>query len=253
MIFSKLNLVLLLVFSLQLSCNRKVPALKNSLQSYKSFVKVKHVVVIKDCKQVKNCKTETFGAVGSGFAILNVGNNTIFLTAGHVCTRKYPDVFDKIDYDTHMEIETWDKNNRKPIAVTIPQEYENGLDLCIVEVENILIPPIALALREPKFGERIYAMSAPGGEYFAPYPLMIDGIYSGAAWSYFSRVSIPAIGGSSGSPVMDSNGKVIGLLFAINKDFSHSSLLIRLPHIRKFVAAYMKKRDNILRTSPKSP
>ena len=72
MIFSKLNLALLIIISLQLSCSRKVPVLKNNLQTYKSFVKVKNVVTIKDCKEVKDCKPDTFGSVGSGFAIVNV-------------------------------------------------------------------------------------------------------------------------------------------------------------------------------------
>ena len=253
MIFSKLNLALLLIISLQLSCSRKVPVLKNNLQTYKSFVKVKSVITIKDCKEVKNCKPDTFGSVGSGFAIVNVGNNTIFLTAGHVCVHKLPESFENIIYKTHMQVETWDKNVREPRISVIPKEYNLGLDLCIMEVENLTIPPIKVSIREPEFGDRVYSMAAPVGEYFAPYPLMLDGLFSGPAWSYFSRASLPAVGGSSGSPVMNSNGKLIGLLFAINKDFAHSSLLIRLEHIKKFVATYMIKRKTLLNTRPKNP
>jgi len=163
MIFSKLNLALLLITSLQLSCSRKLPVLKNNLQTYKSFVKVKNLITIKDCKEVKNCKPETFGSVGSGFAIVNVGNNTIFLTAGHVCVHKLPKSFEKIDYKAHMEVETWDKNTRKPIISVIPDEYSQGLDLCIMEVENLTIPPIRVSLQEPDFGDRVYSMAAPGG------------------------------------------------------------------------------------------
>ena len=120
----------------------------------------------------------------------------------------------------------------------------NGNDLCLLKTKRIKdIKPLRLASGEPKPGERLYAMSAPFGVYHPPNPVFLTGMHSGPLTNYnkhHSLISIPAISGSSGSAVLNKDGRVVGVIFAANMRFHHITLMVNHKSVKEFLDKHLK-------------
>jgi S1-C subfamily serine protease len=107
-------------------------------------------------------------------------------------------------------------------------------DLCILRVYRS-IKPVALSTRELMPGDTVYYSGYPLGIY-APNTLhTFSGRFSGSDSMGFQMYSLPAAPGSSGSPIYDEHGKLIGILSAIPEDFSHLSIGAGLDRIKMFL------------------
>ena len=86
-------------------------------------------------------------------------------------------------------------------------------------------------------------MSSPAGVFHPPTVPLLEGIYSGRVTTYNNSglVTIPAVGGSSGSAVLNSNMNLVGLIYAAAVGFEHSSIMINLQEIRSFLKEGLAK------------
>ena len=76
----------------------------------------------------------------------------------------------------------------------------------------------------PRSGQELYYVGSPAGIYHPPVAPILTGIYSGQIDASNSLISIPAIGGSSGSAVMDLNNRMVGVLWAAH-NFQNVSIM----------------------------
>jgi hypothetical protein len=79
-------------------------------------------------------------------------------------------------------------------------------DVCIIEGE-LLGDPIPLAHRDPQIGERVWTAGYPARKY-----MISDGYWSGRDSDLQGKTSTLTFGGASGSPLMDSHGRVVGIV-----------------------------------------
>ena len=209
-----------------------------------SFVKVHTKMTIEICKDDENkmssCSKENFYSVGSGSVVGHKNSKTYFLTAGHVCHAEVQDHLKSIVSSVKMQFKVQNtKNEFYNVNVTnIASEFLNGneLDLCLLESDGIVsMPKLHIALVGPKIGEMVYNVAAPTGFFHPPTVPLLSGYHSGPLGNYHSLLTIPATGGSSGSPVLNSRGELIGLIFAANVEFPHLAISIRYEHLKKYL------------------
>jgi S1-C subfamily serine protease len=208
-----------------------------------SFVKVHTKMTLKVCieqSDKSSCSSSDFYSVGSGAIIKNDNQKTYILTAAHVCHSELEEPVNKFVTSQEMEfkIETYEnkyydfkvKNIAKGFA-----ENKSDIDLCILEGERLRIPSLKLALRGPKIGEQVYNMAAPGGIYHPPTVPLLSGYFSGPVNEHHDLITVPAIGGSSGSPLLNKDGELIGVIFAASLIFPNISISMDFDSTRDFV------------------
>jgi S1-C subfamily serine protease len=91
-------------------------------------------------------------------------------------------------------------------------------DLAIIEIEGITGIPLELSLQEPEIGERVYAIGNPEGMGGTFSEGLISSLrtFKGFTNSVIQHTA-PMSQGSSGGPLLNSNGEVIGINAAIDK------------------------------------
>jgi S1-C subfamily serine protease len=239
---------LFLLFCLIL-LNSCVISARDSRFPTQSFVKVHAKMTVEICSEntaaASVCKKNDFYSVGSGAVVGHKGGNTVILTAGHVCHDALEGSLKKIATNVSMEFRVQNtKNEYYPVRVKdISPEFINGneLDLCLLESNGIIsMPVLHVAMVGPKVGEKIYNVAAPTGFFYPPTVPLLSGYYSGPLHNqYHDLITIPATGGSSGSPVLNKKGELIGLIFAANVQFQHLTISIRHETVRKYLQRHL--------------
>ena len=212
-----------------------------------SFVKVHVATSISVCEAEEKCvdvaavNTSGSGAIVSNDRSFGGKPKTLVLTADHVCDTSGFEIpphvlaivqekegFDptklKVVKTVRMRLE--DSTGRYYKVDKQPWVRNIAADICVVE-SSINAPALHIAKREPEFGDKILNIAAPGG-FMMPSAsggavFITDGRYSG---SYMERgrginavYTLWAIGGSSGSPILNEAGEMIGMVSAIHKSF----------------------------------
>jgi len=202
-------ILLLLIISL-LSCNNR-NSVKDILPR-SSFLKIEKEVRVKLCHPQKKdlCMHKKFGAVASGVVVEVTNVGAYALTAGHVCSDKDAKNFLK-NYEHEMIFNVLDINKKSFPVKVIAIDQAN--DLCILRVQGIKKPAVRIASRSPQPGDRAYNLAAPTGIFDKNMIPIFEGFFSGSSENR-SIYSIPAKGGSSGSPILNHEGELIGMVSA---------------------------------------
>lgn len=218
-----------------------------------SFVKVNVKTSILMCHEDKDTKTskclkEEFYSVGSGSVIGFDKKHSYILTAAHVCVTEVDGIkHDNFLTKTEFYIENRHGKNFGSIIHAIHTEFTKGnrdADLCLLKtLVPTKMPMIRLSKTEPSLGEMLYNVAAPGGFFIPPTVPMFSGHYSGRINEWHSLITIPAIGGSSGSPVVNRQGKLVGMIFAANLQLHHLSISINQDIIKKFLIDNLYSRQ----------
>jgi serine protease Do len=160
-------------------------------------------------------------AIGSAFLIDNKGT---CVTNFHVIINA-------------NEVILLDKNHKQHIARTTTN-YDKVLDYMVLKIDDATnISPLSIAAENPKIGEKCFAIGNPKGLEST----LSDGIISNYQDNEtYIQITAPITHGSSGGPLFNSKGEVIGITtmglegtgnlnFAlnINKIGEHKSVAIR--------------------------
>tara|TARA_A100001015_G_scaffold305993_1_gene399587 strand:- start:729 stop:1307 length:579 start_codon:yes stop_codon:yes gene_type:complete len=162
--------------------------------------------------------------MGSGMLVNLVEDESIVITAGHVC---------ESDVDTEKilsyseEVTVIDYSGKEHNTRVIKSSADNGkgsVDMCALWVPTLKQDGVKFSSFRPRPGQEVYYVGSPAGIYHPPVAPILTGIYSGQIDASNSLISVPAVGGSSGSVVMDLNNKMIGVLWAAH-NFSNVSIM----------------------------
>ena len=202
--------ILLLIAISLLSCNNR-NNVKNILPR-SSFLKIEKEVRVKLCHPQKKdlCMYKKFGAVASGVVVKVTNRGAYALTAGHVCSDTDAKNFLK-NYEHEMIFNVLDINKESFPVKVVAIDHAN--DLCILRVQGIKKPAIKIASEAPEPGDRVYNLAAPTGIFDKNMIPIFEGFFNGSSKNR-TIYSIPAKGGSSGSPILNHEGELIGMVSA---------------------------------------
>lgn len=230
---------------------------RNPTNIKKSFVQInKRVEVLvcgeNDLSKSNECKTLiTMNSTGSGSIVWNEYNigirpRTLVLTADHICENQK---YSLRDFDksvlTHIKQNLGFKKDFKFISKPAMQVVDSqgsrypvrampwirnvAADTCIVET-SINAPSLAIG-SSVSYGESVMNIAAPKGIFFPNSSgggvFFTHGLYNGQfimksqkrGNRLFSMYNLTAAPGSSGSPVLNKNGEIIGMIHSIDSRY----------------------------------
>ena len=207
-----------------------------------SFIKVENKFSARDCKDDK-CTIERVISSASAFVVSTSKTGSYAITAAHFCeddmdlllqslVRGTP--IQKIDFFAYdIEMKKYDVN---------VIHYDNKLDLCLIYVKKLQRRPALLAYSAPNPGDKAYNLAAPMGMFNANMIPKLDGYFAGYYHrdprnkQSFAIYSIPAIGGSSGSPIFDRDGYIIGMIHSVNTRFPFITYSPTYEQLRQYIS-----------------
>ncbi len=222
----KKSTLLFILFSFSLFSCTTIDLQRKVEPPLKSFVKVYHTINISKCtEKFKNrCPVGEYGSMGSGIVMNIIEDQTIVITAGHVCTSSVDE--EKISsYSESVYVQDYrGLNHQGHVILSTHDNSKGGVDMCALWVPTLKTRGVDFSMFRPRPGQELYYMGAPEGIYHPPVVPLLSGMYSGQIDASNALISIPATGGSSGSAVMDMNNKVVGILWAAH-NFHHVSIM----------------------------
>ena len=247
----RFNVVGLVFFCLMLSCAtsteiRHVVSIEQDLDSRpniflkQSFVEIEKKVVIKKpstCSE-EQCDPEIKMATASGVIIHKVEAGSYILSAEHVCNGKSSE--ELVDAKTFIKVLA--PSGKGYPGRVLWSDFFN--DTCVIWVPKMDDGVEAKASqRKPVYGDRVINLASPLGIAQLPHTLpLLEGHYCGSA-NGFDMYSIPATGGSSGGPIFDFKGYLIGMVQASLIKFPIICLSARYNQITRVIK--MVKNDNL--------
>lgn len=230
-------LLTLATFLLLNSCAQHLKASKTLTQVKKSIFKIEVWYAPPDCSEteqtcVPSKKDYQLFSTGSA-AWVHYKGRKVLLTAAHVC-----DVGPRMEIVKKLggkvKIEAIDRINR--VHATSQIKYDRKLDLCLLEIRDMKfkIPALRMSTKAPEYAERTYNLGAPLGVIDAEMVPAFEGFFMGNDTEH-AYYSIPAIGGSSGSPIVNSKGELIGMIHSVHFRMHHISLSPRYADLWNFL------------------
>jgi S1-C subfamily serine protease len=177
-------------------------------------------------------------ATASGAVIGHAEKFSYILTAKHFCDEEAKGFIDVIQAHTQKSVSV----ETEVIAKSIE------MDACIMKSPRLPVRAIKMANFKPDIGEKVYNLAAPQGVFGEDLIMLFEGFYSGVLKSDgiynpdADIYSLPANPGSSGSPIINSRGMLVGMVWAIHSRFHHITLSVPFGKLKKFINNTLPKR-----------
>lgn len=221
-------------------------------KSRRSFVRITRETTFNICnKETQECDPEIselmWGYQGSAFIIDRNSIGAFVGTANHVCVDMTDEQEKILEFMTERILEDPERDYLKPnyktrvknlegqvvLADVIAQDEE--LDACVLFAEGLPGKPLKRFYGALVPGTRYYNVAAPLDTYAPGYVPMFSGYYVGEKNKFEAGFSIPAIGGSSGSPVVDVHGRLVGILHSVLGGFDQISYATNITLMNRFI------------------
>ena len=188
-----------------------------------SFIKFEKDIKIRSCKD-EICVERDFGTVASGVVVQNKTDGAYVLTAAHVC-----DISDMTSELSSMPGTTFEIDfsavtidlRKKPAKVV---KFNHKHDICLVWVENLLMPAAPISPKAPEPGDVVLNIAAPLGVHSENMIPIFKGFFNGTDVDGVDFYSLPSFGGSSGSPILNTKGEIIGMIHSTIVHFHNISI-----------------------------
>ena len=170
-------------------------------------------------------------STASGAVIGHHKDKSYILTARHFCDGEGKQWIDVIHAHTQKTEST---------VVKVLAKHKK-MDACILEGPRLNVRKLYVANSKPEIGEKVYNMAAPQGIFGEDLVMLYEGFFSGVLKGDglinpdADIYSLPANPGSSGSPIIDGRGKLIGMVWAIHSRFHHITLSVPFEGMKAFI------------------
>lgn len=165
------------------------------------------------------CQPSVKRGAASGFIIHGTDKGSYVLSAEHVCVGKNS----KAAPDSKIFISLVSSSGKRYDARILWTDFFS--DVCVLWVPSmtegmsVTVSPVP-----PSFGDPVTNLASPRGIAKLPYTLPVfEGKYCGSD-KRFAMYSIPTTKGSSGSPIFNKKGHLVGMIQARLVNFSNIAL-----------------------------
>ena len=208
----------------------------------RTFIKIntyRRVAIIKTSTSNPQNVVEDYrvelSSTASGVILKHHRDVTLVATSAHVCSIKHGNQIKIFAPDYKSDSPNWhllersmfslsDLNGRKTTGIILKIDYVS--DLCVLASRKIPMPAAKISFHNPLVGEKYFNVAAPRGIWGKKVVPLLEGRYIGEAKSPFTggdtyMFTIPATGGSSGSPIFNWYGDLVGLIHSAYGGFHH--------------------------------
>lgn len=212
------NFLIIVCVLLLNSCATQTSVI-NSLNTVKnSVLKIETWIGVKNCDSVDmSCPKDQIISTGTGAVVLH-DNKKHVLTAAHICIQE------KLAKDSTIQFyfKVIDQNDKVYLVEIV--NYDMKSDICLLSSKEHLEPAfIPLSLKKLEYGEKVYNLAAPAGVIEKDMVPVYEGRYFGESDGN-AFFSLAAIGGSSGSPIINIRGELVGMVHSVHYRFHHITL-----------------------------
>ena len=212
-----------------------------------TFVKIKQTIKITVCNpnDPKDCLEKSSVSTGSGAVVFRTDEGSYVLTAGHVCTFEKEMMIAAQVGAGRLDVGMKSINFKLGEYLSDIISIDHNIDTCILFAHNLYttkVAKVASRLTSIEEGERVYNVAAPVGIFYENVVPLLEGFYMGQT-GMKAYYTVPAMGGSSGSPIFNEDNEIVGMVHSVNVYFPVVSVSPPLEELRAFIRASIQKGE----------
>lgn len=227
-----------LIFLFLFACNGCVKAPPPSSATHfgfytpEAFSSVGMVKVVTSAVRPTDGQSKEFTRFGTGWSIATERGKSLVVTAGHVCPNNGDPVGDGfVSLSNKVTFIDYNGNERSTRELLDDED----VDFCLLAIDGA-VRPMTLSNVSPVVGAGVTYVGYPD-ELFA----IVDGRWVGTKNGRgLLTATLHTYPGASGAPVLDSTGRVVGMVARYDAGFNGVAFLVPLSDIRRLLGKQTK-------------
>ena len=203
----------------------------------KAFIYIRKKTSISKCLE-ERCMAMNFYSSASGFTVKVINDGSFIVTAAHVCVDRAPAgvVADKV----HSVYKVHRLDGKEYTANVLTYNIKN--DVCLMFANSLVenIESVKISDLKPLPGEQVHNIAAPRGLFKPNAAPILDGRYNGM-YNISDWYTLPAAPGSSGSMIINTSGKLVGMVHSVFINFPFMTLSTEYEYLKTFINKNVNK------------